>query len=142
MGMRYTSLDGTGSFVTGLLDPAPNKPESLLDSSGNFFTRSRPQYETTTDFIVATANGIDNDGTGDQSTAINTLLSSNVGTPIFFPAGIYQVQSTVFVPVGSILVGEGWSQIMAEGSYFQNASDPQVVVRYVCLSRTWNSNVS
>lgn len=124
MGMRYQSLDGTGSFVTGLLDPAPNKPKSLLDSSGNFFTRSRPQYETTTDFIVATANGIDNDGTGDQSTAINTLLSSNVGTPIFFPACIYQVQSTVFVPVGSILVGEGWSQV----SFFCTQVQPEQVL--------------
>lgn len=110
MGMRYQSLDGSGSYVTGLLDPAPNKPASLLDSSGNIFSRSRPQYEDNPSFVIATANGISNDGTGDQSAAINTLLSSNVGTPIFFPAGIYQVQSTVSVPVGSILVGEGWSQ--------------------------------
>jgi glucan 1,3-beta-glucosidase len=105
----------TGSLVpfTGLLDPSPNKPSSLLNSSGSWFARSRPQYETysASEFIIATDNNISNDGTGDQSSAINSLLSENVGKPIFFPAGIYQVQNTVVVPLNTIMLGEGWSQV-------------------------------
>lgn len=57
------------------------------------------------------------------------MLASNVGAPIFFPAGIYKVQGTVRIPAGSIVVGEGWSQIMATGSYFQDESNPKVVVQ-------------
>ena len=78
---------------------------------------------------MATANNISNDATGDQTDAINTLLSDNVGTPIFFPAGIYLVKSTVFVPVGSIILGEGWSQIMGTGEYFEDELNPQVMVQ-------------
>lgn len=114
--MRYQSLDGTGSYETGLLNPAPQKKEQLLDSSGSYFVRSRPQYENNPSFIIATDHGISNDGTGDQSGAINSLLSDSVGTPVFFPAGIYQVQDTVFVPVGSVIVGEGWSQVLSPNS--------------------------
>ncbi len=111
MGMVCQSLDGTCTYQTGLLSPIPNKPQALLNSSGTYFQRSRPQYESNPSFVVATANGVSNDGTGDQSDSINTLLANHVGTPIFFPAGIYQVQKTVFVPVNSIIVGEGWSQV-------------------------------
>lgn len=113
MGMRYTSLYGNGTSVTGLLNPAPVKSPKLLDPMGRFFCRSRPQYEQTASggFIVATAHNIQNDGTGDQTTAINNLLTSSVGKPIFFPAGIYQVLGTIHVPVNSIILGEGWSQV-------------------------------
>jgi glucan 1,3-beta-glucosidase len=115
MGRRYTSIDGTSSpsWVTGFIDPSPIKPQGLLDSSGDVFVRSRPQYENIASggFVIATANNIKNDGTGDQSGAINTLLANSVGKPVFFPAGVYQIQGTVTVPVGSIIVGEGWSQV-------------------------------
>lgn len=129
MGMRYTTLHGNGTKVTGLLNPAPNKSKNLLDGTGNFYTRSRPQYEHVGNFVVAIAHGIANDGTGDQAGAINSLLSSNVGTPIFFPAGIYQVQDTVKVPVNSIIVGEGWSQIMGTGPKFQDMNNTRVMVQ-------------
>lgn len=159
MGRRYTTLNGKGSVVTGLLNPAPVKSPKLLDPMGRFFCRSRPQYEQlgSGSFVVVTANGIKNDGTGDQAPAINTLLMKSVGKPVFFPAGIYQVQATVFVPVGSIILGEGWSQvcilplvtnlivtlssrttwltrrlfskIRAFGSYFQDANKTQVMVK-------------
>jgi hypothetical protein len=56
-------------------------------------------------------------------------LSSNVGSPIFFPAGIYLVKGTVYVPVGSIILGEGWSQIMGTGSYFEDALNPKVMAQ-------------
>jgi hypothetical protein len=59
----------------------------------------------------------------------DSLLASNVGSVIFFPAGIYLVKHTVLVPKGSIIVGEGWSQIMATGSNFADPDKPLVMVR-------------
>jgi hypothetical protein len=110
MGKRYTSIEDSGSYQIGFIDPAPSKPAALLDGTGKFYTRSKPQYENLSagSFIIVTANGVSNDGTGDQTNAINSILSKNVGTPIFFPAGIYLVKGTVFIPVNSVLVGEGW----------------------------------
>lgn len=100
----------------------------MLNSNGAYFTRPKPQYEGTTP-VVATQNGVSNSGTGDQTAAINALLSGNVGSVIFFPAGVYLVSGTVHVPVGSKIIGSGWSQIMGTGSYFQDQSNPKVMVQ-------------
>jgi glucan 1,3-beta-glucosidase len=100
LGRRYATPNGKGATVTGLVNPAPSKPANLIDSTGKYFERSKPQYEAyaSTSFVVATAHGISNAGTGDQTAAINALLLSSVETPVFFPAGIYLVESTVFIP--------------------------------------------
>lgn len=131
MGRRYTSFNGTGSYVTGPLDPVPSKSPNLLDGSGKFFERSKPQYETKTasSFIIATKHGVDGSGTRCQTNAINRLLQSAVGKPVFFPAGVYLVEGTIHIPVGSIIVGEGWSQIMGAGSFFADERNPQVMVQ-------------
>ncbi|KAJ6263043.1 Glucan 1,3-beta-glucosidase [Drechslerella dactyloides] len=130
-GRRYTRAGEDGYDKTGLLNPAPKKSQSLLDfNSGKWFTRSKPQYQSmgAGSFIIATDHGVKNDGTGDQTSAINNLLKG-AKSPVFFPAGVYQVSGTVFVPVGTRMVGEGWSQIMGTGSYFQDANSPKVMVQ-------------
>jgi glucan 1,3-beta-glucosidase len=128
-GYQYTA--STGGKQTGFVNPAPVKSESLLDSSGAYFTRSKPQYETVDagSIVVVTDHGISNSGSGDQSGSINALLSANLGAVIFFPAGVYLVENTVKIPVGSKIIGSGWSQIMASGSYFQNEKKPAVMVQ-------------
>jgi glucan 1,3-beta-glucosidase len=127
-GFQYLPDGSGGGKKTGFITPAPVKSPSLLDPSGAYFTRSKPQYEGTTP-IVATSHGVSNAGTGDQSGAINSLLAANVGAVIFFPAGVYMVKNTVKIPVGSKIIGSGWSQIMGTGSFFQNAASPQVMVQ-------------
>ncbi|RAL13395.1 pectin lyase-like protein [Aspergillus homomorphus CBS 101889] len=127
MGYRYLP-DGSGGKQTGFLDPAPEKPSVLFDSSGAYYRRAKPQYESETP-IVATANDISNDGTGDQTAAINSLLSGNVGSVIYFPGGVYLVEDTVKVPGGSKIIGSGWSQIMGTGSAFADEENPTVVVQ-------------
>lgn len=129
MGPQYLSASGSGTSQTGFVNLAPSKPAGLIDSStGRYFTRTKPQYEGASP-IVATDNGVSNDNSGDQKDAINSLLANNVGSVIFFPAGIYLVKGTVHVPAGSIIVGSGWSQIVAVGSFFEDESDPQVLVQ-------------
>lgn len=130
-GTRYQSTSGLSTTVTGYVTPAPVRPSALVDGNGKWFTRSRPLYETlsASSFVVATANGVSNANQGDQAAAINALLSAHVGTPIFFPAGIYLIGSTIQVPVGSIIVGEAWSQFMAFGATFSDPQNPQVLFR-------------
>lgn len=127
------SKDLTADAVTthGFLRPATKKPQSLLDPQGRYFARAKPQYESESagSIVVATDNGVSNDGKSDQTDAINKLLSGHVGSVIFFPAGIYTVRKTVLVPVGSKIVGSSWSQIMGTGSYFEDESNPKVMVQ-------------
>ncbi|KAI6087379.1 glycoside hydrolase family 55 protein [Hypoxylon rubiginosum] len=113
MGNRVTSLNDEGSFQTGFIDPPPQKPPALLDGEGNVFARTKPTYGNlgAGSFVVATDHGISNMAEGDQSDAINSLLADNVGTPIYFPSGVYLVEKTVEIPVGSIIVGELWPQV-------------------------------
>ncbi|KAM7192998.1 Exo-beta-1,3-glucanase [Rhypophila sp. PSN 637] len=130
-GQRYTG--GKGNFQTGAVTGRPTKPQSLLTSSGKLFTKSRPQYENlgAGGFLVATQNGCSNDGTGDNTAAINSFLqkAAAAGQVAYFPAGIYSVKGTVKVPLNSKIVGSSWSQIQATGSYFSDMKNPQVVIQ-------------
>lgn len=109
------------------------KAATLLDGSNSLYVRSRPQYETldTGSFLIATKDGgCANDGTGDQAVCINNFLTSAyaAGQIAYFPAGIYQVGSTVFVPTGSRIQGASWSQIQGSGFFFSDINNPQVMV--------------
>jgi glucan 1,3-beta-glucosidase len=128
-GLQYLPTESNDNVKrTGYINPAPSKPANLLDSSGAYFRQAKPQYEGTVP-IIATAHGVSNDGTGDQTRAINALLAANIGSVVFFPAGIYLVRDTVKVPVGTRMVGSGWSQIMGNGPSFQDEQNPTVIVQ-------------
>ncbi|KAK8091314.1 glucan 1- 3-beta-glucosidase [Apiospora phragmitis] len=128
-GKRYTGDEGfdrTGPAY------APPKGAGLL-KDGILYARSRPQYEDldSSGFLVATTEGISNDGSGDQAGAINALLekAASANQIAYFPAGIYQVGSTVLVPTGSRVQGSSWSQIQGAGFYFADMHNPKVVVQ-------------
>lgn len=132
LGRRYTG--GQGSYQAGAVTGRPTKPAGLLDGSGKMFTRSRPQYESlgAGSFLVATTDGgCSSDGTGDQTACLNSFFQSAAGSGkiAYLPAGIYSVQGTVTIPVNSKVQGASWSQIQATGSYFQDMTDPHVVVK-------------
>lgn len=132
LGWRY---NGDRGIFANASVVAARKAQKLLGHDGkSLFTRCRPGYETFSadrDFLVATQEGITNDGTGDQTAAINTFLkkAANQSKIAFFPAGIYQVQGTVFIPLNSKVQGSLWSQIMGTGPNFNNASQPRAMVR-------------
>lgn len=48
---------------------------------------------------------------------------------IFFDAGTYIVTSTLTIPAGTQIIGEGWSVIAGKGTNFQSQTSPQVVVQ-------------
>ncbi|KAI1325288.1 glycoside hydrolase family 55 protein [Xylariaceae sp. FL0255] len=130
VGLRYNG--SIGSYQTGDLTSPPSKADGLL-ADNRLFVRSRPQYEDVppTGFLVATQNNVSNDGTGDQADAISAfLLLARANSQIaYFPAGIYQVGSAVYVPTGSRVQGSSWSQIQGAGLYFSDMSNPQVMVQ-------------
>ncbi|KAI1272435.1 glycoside hydrolase family 55 protein [Xylaria sp. FL0933] len=129
VGSRFNGQQG--SSQTGDIT-APAKAKSLL-SNGSLYVQSRPQYEALGigSFLVATQNGIANNGTGDQANEINTFLlkARASGQIAYFPAGIYQVGSTVYVPTGSRIQGSSWSQIQGAGAYFSDINNPKVMVQ-------------
>jgi hypothetical protein len=131
----YRQVSGEANSDAAILDTQSSRPPNLLDNygDGKLFSRSKPQYDELViyDFIVATDYGIANDGTGDQSGLISQFLdiAQNLTRVAYFPAGIYRVTGTVFVPKGSRIQGTCWSQIQGTGSYFSNKNDPQVMVQ-------------
>lgn len=131
-GARFNG--SSGSSQTGDAT-APQRANALLQDGGlRYFTRSRPQYETlgVASFLVATTDGgCSNDGSGDQTDCINSFLQKAVASDLiaYFPAGIYQVGGTVFVPTGSRVQGSSWSQIQGSGYYFSDMNNPQVIVQ-------------
>ncbi|KAJ4303199.1 hypothetical protein N0V90_002092 [Kalmusia sp. IMI 367209] len=130
-GKRYNGSEG--SMQTGDVT-APAKAASLLDGDGKLYVRSRPQYENEASgaFLVATRDGgCKNDGSGDQQTCINDLLqkASAARQIAYFPAGIYAVGGTVFIPTGSRVQGSSWSQIQGAGQYFGDMHAPKVMVQ-------------
>lgn len=134
IGKKYANTAGTGTYVAGD-DITPHRtidPSLLGGPNHGIFERSRPQYESTpvSGFTDVCNNGAKGDGTTDDTDAINTVLAKNAGKSIvYFPAGTYIVTDTIFVPVGSKIVGEAWSQIMATGPKFADMRNPKVMVQ-------------
>jgi hypothetical protein len=117
----------------GLVPGLPSTDASLLTADKKLFVRARPQYETLSpsSFLIATEEGISHDGKGDQSAAINRFLAKawSRGLVAYFPAGVYQVQDTIFIPTGSRVLGSSWSQIVGTGPAFENLNAPRVMVQ-------------
>ncbi|KAF1850325.1 glycoside hydrolase family 55 protein [Cucurbitaria berberidis CBS 394.84] len=106
----------------------------LLDPSGGtnvpYFERAKPQYEDRSvgDFVNIKNFGARGDGVSDDTSAIQSALNANVGKIIHVDAGTYIITRTVFVPSGTKLVGETWSQFAASGSFFSDANNPKVML--------------
>ncbi|KAH8805231.1 pectate lyase superfamily protein-domain-containing protein, partial [Xylogone sp. PMI_703] len=132
-GRRYLSITDPGTSATGDLNPAPDKPAQLLDSSGSWFVRSKPQYETfdASSFLNALDHGAVGDGVHDDGGALSELFAACADNDqiCFIPHGVYMTSETVDIPIGARIVGEAWPQIMGTGPLFADASHPVPVVR-------------
>ncbi|OAX83696.1 hypothetical protein ACJ72_01943 [Emergomyces africanus] len=130
MGRRYDGYNGT--YISGEVD-APKKGKRLLDEDGKLFYRPRPQYKDLKidEFLIATEHDCKNDGTGDNTGDINAFLekAKKKHKIAYFPAGVYRVGGTVFIPTGSRVQGASWSQIQGAGFYFNDIHNPRVVVQ-------------
>ncbi|CAD6594065.1 MAG: hypothetical protein ASARMPRED_008465 [Alectoria sarmentosa] len=106
-----------GNYQTGKLLSTP-RSSSLL-SNGKYFTMAQPTCP------------VKGDGSTDDSASLNAILAANAANCkiSYFPYGIYIVESTLFVPSGTRIVGEAWSVISGIGSTFGDANNPKPVVQ-------------
>ena len=112
-----------------------NKPvlsNSLLNSNGAVFERSKPQYENVpaSAFISVKSQGAKGDGVTDDSDVIQQVLNS--ATPdqvVYMDHGYYVVTKTIDIPKNIRITGEIWAVILAKGSFFADQTSPQPVLR-------------
>ncbi|OCH91433.1 exo-beta-1,3-glucanase [Obba rivulosa] len=131
MGNAFSGTDGNGQYTQGSI-AAINRPSVLLDNTGRIFGKTHPQYAdfSTNQIVSVKSQGAKGDGETDDTAAINSVLSQFAGCNIiFFDAGTYIVTSTITIPAGTQIVGEGWSTIMGSGSFFQDYNNPEPVIR-------------
>ena len=131
LGPVYDGAGGKGTFSKGGKVGAFRRHPDLLDSRGAYFERAKPQYEgrPVGDFVHVKDFGARGDGTTDDTAAFQRALYESQGRILFVDAGSYILTSTVTVPVGSKIVGETWSQLVASGPFFENAADPKVLIQ-------------
>ncbi|KAJ7697688.1 exo-beta-1,3-glucanase [Mycena rosella] len=130
-GNIYTGSNGTGTFTQGYI-AATEKPAALLDSAGNIFGRTHPQYAhyAVNQFVSVRDQGAKGDGVTDDTAALTEIFAAFAGCKIiFFDAGTYIVTSTLTIPAGTQMVGEAWSVIAGKGLTFQDMNNPQPVVQ-------------
>lgn len=136
LGKRYDSTDGEDSGVWQAGQYYARTPvisSGLMGGSG-IFARSKPQYAElgAGDFVnVKSTYGAKGDGASDDTAALNQAFqaSATSGQVAWLPYGVYVVADTVTIPKGAKIVGQLWSNIMASGVKFSDASKPYPVVK-------------
>jgi hypothetical protein len=135
---QINDQSGKGSFSNGNTIPVMNRTQELVSSGfdkmkPNIFTRRRPKYyDVPVKHIMdVKALGAKGDGTSDDTAVLNAILdgAANTTSIVYFPYGVYVVTDTLRVPIGSRIIGQAWSQIMASGSKFQDELRPRAVVQ-------------
>lgn len=135
-GMTVNNSTGAASFVNGQDIPAINRTEELLSTDAyvksNLYTRHHPKYDelTTSQIMNIKALGTKGDRKTDETIILNNILSqaANLSSVVYFPFGIYVIKDTLHVPVGSRIIGQVWSKIMATGAKFKDMKKPRMAV--------------
>ncbi|UNI24919.1 hypothetical protein JDV02_010636 [Purpureocillium takamizusanense] len=130
LGPVYSSK-ATRSFSEGGKITGFQRDSDLIDERRNYFERQKPQYENSAlgDFVHVKDFGAKGDGVTDDTAALQAALYASQGKVLFVDAGSYILTGTVTVPAGSKVVGETWSQLVATGKYFADASKPKVMLK-------------
>lgn len=133
----FSNSSTSSVFVNGQDIPVMNRTSSLLASTGynkpNFFTRRRPAYTNIgmSQVLNVKAMGAAGDGKTDDTAVLNSILdrAANMSSIVYFPFGVYVIKDTIRVPLGSRIIGQAWSQIMATGTKFADEKNPRVAVQ-------------
>ncbi|KAK2590242.1 hypothetical protein QQS21_012073 [Conoideocrella luteorostrata] len=133
----YANTYGRSPIYGPVSDGASNRPGSLV-RGGKYPSIVAPNYsdKTTADFINIKdpkQNGghkVLGDHSKDESGVLNQILAyaAQQGKIAYFPFGKYRVDSTLFIPPGTQIVGEAWSTIMGSGEFFSHEDNPKPVV--------------
>ncbi|KAG0159627.1 hypothetical protein PDIDSM_7149 [Penicillium digitatum] len=111
------------------------RPAPLLVGD-KYFTKAQPTYQdySTADIVnVKTVSGhtVKGDGNTDDTKGLNAILAENADSCkiTYIPFGVYRVSDTIFVPVGTRIVGEAWAVISGYGDKFKDSNNPRPVVQ-------------
>ena len=111
------------------------RPAALLVGD-KYFTKAQPTYQdhSAADIVnVKTVSGhtVKGDGKTDDTQGLNAILAENAESckVTYIPFGVYRVSDTIFVPVGTRIVGEAWSVISGYGEKFKDSGNPRPVVQ-------------
>ena len=115
-----------------------NQRPAALAPNGKYPVIPAPNYadKTVADFINIkdpSQNGgrtVLGDNTKDESAVLNQVLqyAAQQNKIAYFPFGKYRVDSTLFIPPGSRIVGEAWATITGNGDFFKDEANPKPVV--------------
>lgn len=129
-GHQYTP-NGPSRFQ-GPITPV-SRPGSLLGGGGKYYTRSKPQYSDlhVSSFISVRAGGAQGNGFTDDTASLQATINiaTLLGKVVYFDCGMYKITSTLFIPPGAKIVGEGYATLLHSGPYFNDMNNPKVVVR-------------
>ncbi|KAB8225907.1 pectin lyase-like protein [Aspergillus novoparasiticus] len=136
-GFGLFANSSSSTFINGDNIPVMNRSSTLLGTTGynrpNFLARRRPAYTDLgmSQVIDVKAAGATGDGVTDDTAILNSILSqaANMSSIVYFPFGVYVIKNRLNIPVGSRIIGQAWSQIMAKGARFQDEANPQVAIR-------------
>ncbi|KAJ5746552.1 hypothetical protein N7520_011734 [Penicillium odoratum] len=142
--VKLAATDTVDTWVWGNVTPGQyetgtafttSRPDMLL-SGGKYFTRSQPTYaEYASDQIVnvkdVSGYPVKGDGSTNDVDSLNAILADNAANCkiTYFPYGVYHVEDTLKIPIGSRIMGEAWAVISGAGDNFNDASNPKAVVQ-------------
>jgi glucan 1,3-beta-glucosidase len=130
-GHEYTPNGRT--VFQGHITPATRPSPLLAAGSANYYTKTKPQYETypVSSFMTARSFGAAGDGVHDDTLALQLAIDSAAlfGRVLFVDYGVYKVSNTLRVPPGSRIVGESYAVIMASGGPWRRINNPVPVVQ-------------
>lgn len=137
---RVSDADGNVSFVNGGKLVAPEREKTLVTtkilngvSAQYFFTRRRPSYDKLNGNVVIDVKewGARGDGVTNDGPALNYIFdaAANMSAIVYIPFGVYAVENTVTIPVGSRIIGQAWPQFMAQGPNFEDIYAPRPLIK-------------
>lgn len=111
------------------------RPSALLVDD-KYFTKAQPTYQeySGADIVnvkLVPSHIVKGDGQTDDTESLNAILADNAASCkiTYIPFGVYRVSDTIFVPVGTRIVGEAWAVISGYGDKFKDINSPRPVVK-------------
>ena len=111
---------------------AISRPAALL-VNGAYYEASKPLYGAVPLSSISSvrSGGAKGDGITDDTASLQKIINAAAAANqiVFVDAGTYKVTETLTFPPNSKIVGESYSVIMSSGSFFNDQSSPQPVVK-------------
>ncbi|KAK0748997.1 glycoside hydrolase family 55 protein [Schizothecium vesticola] len=134
-GNVYKAGSTSPQLLTGQRVPT-SRPDRLVNGTGFYYTIAQPtysEYDVTQVINVkdVAQHPVAGDGVTDDTASLQAIVNAAAekSNLVYFPHGIYLLSDTLFIPTGSRLVGEAWTQLSATGTRFANASRPHPMIQ-------------